>query len=149
MNSVQSDERPRIVVGVDGFEPSTAALRWAIHQAKLTGAVVEAVTAWHTPAGTGLVSPGDMPDYQDAARADLCEAITEVCAVGPDVQVCPRVVEGRAGQVLVDAAEEAELLVIGSRGHGGLTGASLGSVGQFCVHHAPCPVVIMRGKHEG
>jgi hypothetical protein len=57
MNSVQSDERPRIVVGVDGFEPSTAALRWAIHQAKLTGAVVEAVTAWHTPAGTGLVPP--------------------------------------------------------------------------------------------
>jgi Universal stress protein family len=107
MNSEQGDERPRIVVGVDGFEPSTAALRWAIHQAKLTGAVVEAVTAWHIPAGTGLVPPADMPDYQDDARAVLCEAITEMAAVDPDVQVCPRVVEGRAGQVLVGAAEGA------------------------------------------
>jgi nucleotide-binding universal stress UspA family protein len=50
--------------------------------------------------------------------------------------------------VLVDAAEGAELLVVGSRGHGGLAEALLGSVGQYCVHHAPCPVVIMRGKHQ-
>jgi nucleotide-binding universal stress UspA family protein len=149
MNSGQSDERPRIVVGVDGFEPSRAALRWAIRQAKLTGAVVEAVTAWHIPPGTGWIPPADMPDYQDDARDVLCEAITEMCAIEPDVQVCPRVVEGRAEQVLMDAAEGAELLVVGSRGHGGLAEALLGSVGQFCVHHAPCPVVIMRGKHQG
>jgi len=149
MNSEQDDERPRIVVGVDGFEPSTPALLWAIHQAKLTGAVVEAVTAWHIPAGTGLVPPADMPDYQDDARAVLCEAITEMAAIDPDVQVCPRVVEGRAGQVLVHAAEGADLLVVGSRGHSGFAEALLGSVGQFCVHHAPCPVVIMRGKHQG
>jgi len=56
-------------------------------------------------------------------------------------------VEGRAAQVLVDAAEGAELLVVGCRGHGGLAEALLGSVGQYCVHHASCPVVIMRGKH--
>ena len=56
---------PRIVVGVDGFESSKAALRWAIHQAKLTGAVVEAVTAWQVPPGSGLVPVADMPDYQD------------------------------------------------------------------------------------
>lgn len=146
MNSGQSDEFPRIVVGVDDSESSSAALRWAIHQAKLTGAVVEAVTAWHVPAGTGLVPPADMPDYEDDARTVLCEAITEMCAVEPEVQVCPRVVEGRAGQVLVDAAEGAELLVVGSRGHRAFAEALLGSVGQFCVHHAPCPVVIMRGK---
>jgi nucleotide-binding universal stress UspA family protein len=58
----------RIVVGVDGFESSAAALRWAIHQAKLTGAVVEAVTAWHIPPSSGLVAATDMPDYQDDAR---------------------------------------------------------------------------------
>ena len=51
----------RIVVGVDGFESSAAALRWAIHQAKLTGAVVEAVTAWHIPPSSGLVAATDMP----------------------------------------------------------------------------------------
>jgi nucleotide-binding universal stress UspA family protein len=149
MNSRQGDEERRIVVGVDGFESSKAALRWAIRQAKLTGAVVEAVTAWHVPAGTGWMSAADMPDYQEDARTVLCEAITEMCTVDPDVQVCPRVVEGRAGQVLVDAAEGADLLVVGSQGHGGLAEVLLGSVGQYCVHHAPCPVVIMRGKHEG
>ena len=146
MSSGHGDERPRIVVGVDGFEPSRAALRWAIRQAKLTGAVVEAVTTWQVPAGTGWVAPTDMPDYQDDARSVLTEAITEMRAVDPGVEVHPYVVEGPAGPVLVDAAGGAELLVLGNRGHGALTEALLGSVGQFCVHHAPCPVVIMRGK---
>ena len=140
---------PRIVVGVDGFESSEAALRWAIHQAKLTGAVVEAVTAWQVPAGTGLVPIADMPDYQDDARTVLAEAITEMCTTDPEVEIRPHVVAGRAGPVLVDAADGADLLVVGCRGHGGLAEAPLGSVGQFCVHHAPCPVVIMRGKQEG
>lgn len=139
-------EPARIVVGVDGFESSKAALRWAIHQAKLTGGVVEAVTAWQVPAGTGLVPPADMPDYQDDARMVLTEAITEMCMVDPDVEVRPRVVQGRAAQVLVDAAEGADLLVVGCRGHGGLAGTLLGSVGQYCVRHAPCPVVVIRGK---
>ena len=145
---MNSAERPRIVVGVDGFESSKAALRWAIHQAKLTGAVVEAVTAWQIPVGTGLVPTADMPDYQDDARTVLAEAITEMCTTDTEVEIRPQVVHGRAAQVLVDEAEGAELLVVGCRGHGGLAEALLGSVGQFCVHHAPCPVVIMRGKHE-
>lgn len=146
--NTRPEERPRIVVGVDGFESSRAALRWAIHQAKLTGAVVEAVTAWHIPAGTGLMATADMPDYQDDARTVLAEAITEMCTADTEVEVRPRVVAGRAAQVLVDAAEGAELLVVGCRGHGGLAEALLGSVGQYCVHHAPCPVVIMRGKQQ-
>jgi nucleotide-binding universal stress UspA family protein len=141
-----TDEVRRIVVGVDGFEPSTAALRWAIHQARLTGAVVEAVTAWQIPAGAGLVPPADMPDYASDAQMVLTEAITETGTVDPEVEIRPYVVEGRAAQVLVDAAEGADLLVVGNRGHGGLAEALLGSVGQYCVRHAPCPVVIMRGK---
>jgi nucleotide-binding universal stress UspA family protein len=146
MNSGHAPERPRIVVGVDGFEPSMAALRWAIHQARLAGAVVEAVTAWHIPVGTGYLQAADMPDYQEDAFDVLAEAIAQMYVIDPDVEVCPRVVEGPAGQVLVDAAEGADLLVVGCRGHGGLIGAVLGSVSQFCAHHAPCPVVIMRGK---
>jgi nucleotide-binding universal stress UspA family protein len=148
MNSGADNDRPRIVVGVDGFESSKAALRWAIHQAKLTGAVVEAVTAWHVPAGTGVVPIADMPDYREDAQSVLGEAIAEMCTTDTEVEVCPRVLVGRAAQVLVEEAEGAELLVLGSRGHGGLAEALLGSVGQFCVHHAPCPVVIMRGKQQ-
>jgi nucleotide-binding universal stress UspA family protein len=138
----------RIAVGVDGFESSTSALRWAIHQAKLTGAVVDAVTAWQVPPGSGLISVSDLPDYQDDARIVLTEAITEMFMVDTEVEVRPHVTEGRAGPVLVAAAGGADLLVVGCRGHGGLAEALLGSVGQYCVHHAPCPVVIMRGKHE-
>ncbi len=149
MKSRNSSDQPRLVVGVDGFESSKAALRWAIHQAKLTGAVVEAITAWQLPVGTGWVPTTEIPDYQADAAAVLGEAMTEMCAVDPDVQVCPRVVEGRAGQVLAEAAEGADLLVVGTRGHGGLAEALLGSVGQYCVHHAPCPVLIIRGKYEG
>jgi nucleotide-binding universal stress UspA family protein len=139
---------PRIVVGVDGYESSQAALRWAIHQAKLTGAVVEAVTAWHFPVGAGPAPIADLPDYADDARIVLTEAIAEMCMIDPEVEIRPRVVEGRAGRVLVDAAEGADLLVVGCRGHGGLAGTLLGSVGQYCAHHASCPVVILRGKHE-
>jgi nucleotide-binding universal stress UspA family protein len=149
MKRKQSDEHDRrIVVGVDGFESSKAALRWAIHQAKLTGAEVEAITVWHVPVGAGWVPVPDMPDYQDDAFAILSEAMAEMSAVDPDVQVCPRVVEGRAEQVLVDAADGADLLVVGSRGHRGLAEALLGSVGQYCANNASCPVVIMRGKRE-
>ena len=88
-----------------------------------------------------------MPDYQDDARMILTEAITETCMIDADVEVRPRVVEGRAAQVLVDASEGADLLVVGNRGHGGLAEALLGSVGQYCVRHASCPVVIVRGKY--
>jgi nucleotide-binding universal stress UspA family protein len=133
---------------VDGFESSKAALRWAIRQAKLTGAVVEAITAWHVPVGTGWIPAADMPDYQEDAFAVLAEAVDEMAAVNPEVQIYPRVAEGRAGQILVDAADGADLLVVGSVGHGGLAGTLLGSVGQYCAHNAACPVVIMRGKHE-
>ncbi|MGD0245046.1 MAG: universal stress protein [Streptosporangiaceae bacterium] len=139
---------PRIVVGVDGFESSTAALRWAIHQAKLTGAVVDAVTAWQVPPGSGLIPVTDLPDYQDDARIVLTQAITEMCMVDAEVEVRPHITEGRAGPVLVAAAEGADLLVMGCRGHSGLAEALLGSVGQYCVRHASCPVVTMRGKHE-
>jgi nucleotide-binding universal stress UspA family protein len=149
MKNRQGDERRRIVVGVDGFESSKAALRWAIRQAKLTGAAVEAVIAWHVPVGTGWIPTADMPDYQEDAFTVLAEAITEMCTVDPDVQVCPRVLEGRAGQVLVEAADGADLLVVGSEGHRGLAEALLGSVGQYCANNASCPVVIMRGKREG
>jgi nucleotide-binding universal stress UspA family protein len=149
MRNRQGDEQRRIVVGVDGFESSKAALRWAIRQAKLTGAVVEAVIAWHVPVGTGWIPASDVPDYQEDAFTVLAEAITEMCTVDPDVQVCPRVLEGRAGEVLVEAADGADLLVVGSEGHRGLAEALLGSVGQYCANNASCPVVIMRGKREG
>jgi nucleotide-binding universal stress UspA family protein len=142
---------PRIVAGVDGSDSSLSALRWAIRQARLTGAPVDAVAAWHYPAaggGFGYVpmSTGDNFDFQEITRKVLADAIGSTVDPGSDVRVRGHVVEGNAAQVLIDASAGADLLVLGSRGHGGFTEALLGSVSQHCVHHARCPVLIIRGQ---
>jgi nucleotide-binding universal stress UspA family protein len=147
---------PTIVAGVDGSPSSVTALRWAIRQAGLTGAAVDAVIAWHYPVvaagGYGLapmVTSGAF-DFKGNAKKVLADAIS--AAAGPDggAPVRPLVVEGNPAQVLLNASDGADLLVVGSRGHGGFTEALLGSVSQHCVHHAHCPVVVIRGKeHDG
>lgn len=148
MSEQQRTSAARIVVGVDGSEPSKAALRWAARQAALTGGVVEAVTAWQYPQWYG---PGPMAadfDFADNASRVLTRAIDE--ALGPDrpAGIRPRVVCGHPAGVLLDAGRGAELLVVGSRGHGGFTGALLGSVSQHLVQHATCPVVVVRGAAD-
>jgi len=143
----------RIVVGVDGSPSSSAALAWAVRQAALTGAAVEAVSAWHAPAMSGAApfGPGVLNDwdYGEWAASALAHAIEQTVDPAGPVRVSATVREGNAAQVLLEAANGAELLVVGSRGHGGLAEALLGSVGQACVHHAPCPVVIVRGPNAG
>jgi len=135
-----------VVVGVDGSESSKAALGWAIRQARLTGAAVDAVIAWQYP--MAYTYPIPMPPETTAkelARRVLDQAIYEVGEQVPEhAEITPKVVEGHPARVLVDAAEDADLLVVGSRGHGGFVGALLGSTGQHCVHHATCPVVVIR-----
>ncbi len=140
-------ERARvIVVGVDGSGSSKAALRWAIRQAKLTGAAVQAVTAWRFPVGYGMatIDGGGVIDFETSAKQILTEALAEVSGLDPEVPVRPLVIEGHAAEVLLKAARGAELLVVGSRGHGGFTSALLGSVSMYCVLHAHCPVLVVR-----
>ncbi len=137
----------RIVVGIDGSPSSQSALAWALGQAELTGAAVHAVIAWDFPAfyswEGGAVPPDDL---ERTARETLAEAVEAVVAArGSSVHVVQEVVHGHAATVLMDAAKEADLLVLGSRGHGGFVGALLGSISQRCSHHAACPVVIVRG----
>ena len=141
----------RIVVGVDGSESSKAALRWAITQAELTGGSVEAVTAWHYPSTYGLAPVGfdGGPDFESDAKRVLTEALAEVSGLAPRVRVDPLVAEGHAAAVLLEAARGADLLVLGSRGHGGFTSALVGSVSLYCVLHAHCPVLVLRDGHEG
>ncbi|MEV5005949.1 universal stress protein [Streptomyces sp. NPDC093064] len=135
----------RIVVGVDGSEPSKAALRWAARQAALTGAVIEAVTAWEYPLWYGTSPMAAGFDFADNAAKILSQALDET--FGPDrpVEIRSRVERGHPAAVLLEASREAELLVVGNRGHGGFTEALLGSVGQHLVQHAACPVVVIRG----
>jgi nucleotide-binding universal stress UspA family protein len=135
----------RIAVGVDGSPASLGALEWAVRQASLTGAVVEAVTAWHIPAtyGTGGYGAPAQTDWQETARVIQDLAVKE--ALGDEAtSMVRRVAEGHPVSVLLDAAADADLLVVGSRGHGGFTGMLLGSVSEHVVAHAPCAVVVVK-----
>lgn len=144
---------PRIVAGVDGSPSSLAALQWAVRQAGLTGGSVQAVIAWQFPAAVGgyawaPVAVLESTDYEEIAQKVVADAIAAVDPAGRDVPISTRVREGNAAQVLIDAAADADLLVVGSRGHGGFAGALLGSVSQHCVHHAPCPVAVIRYRKK-
>jgi nucleotide-binding universal stress UspA family protein len=146
--STPRTQTPRIVVGVDGSVPSIDALRWAIRQAELTGGTLDAVMAWQYPVaigGLGWVPAAGMGDVDYAALAAqaLTEAIDKV-EIPDQVHLRQVVVEGNATQVLLDSAKDADLLVVGNRGHGGFTDALIGSVSIRCVHHAHCPVVVVR-----
>ena len=145
MTQPSSRQEARIVVGVDGSASSKAALGWAIRQAKLTGAVVDAVIAWHYPGSYGYpVAVGDDADYSELAAKVVTDTIVEVSGPAGPVEIRPKVVEGNPAAVLLAASNGADLLVVGSRGHGGFVEALLGSVSQHCVHHATCPVVVLR-----
>jgi nucleotide-binding universal stress UspA family protein len=150
----QTDERvPRIVVGVDGSPAAQAALRWAVEEAEYTGAAVDAVIAWQYPVGFGSYgwassAIADDTDYREVAEKALADTISNAVDPAKTVRVRPKVVQGNASEVLLDAAAGARLLVVGSRGHGGFAAALLGSVSQHCVYHAPCPVVVLRGERH-
>lgn len=150
MSATKTEKAPRIVVGVDGSASSLAALRWAVHQAELTGGTVDAIVAWQMPSsmtgfGFAPVAVADGSEMEQTAQRALDHAVRQV--VGPEGGPVVRrlVVEGFPAPVLLGASAGADLLVLGSRGRGGFSGALLGSVGQHCVRHARCPVVIIRG----
>jgi nucleotide-binding universal stress UspA family protein len=133
----------RIVVGVDGSPASVSALEWADRQASLTGAVVEAVTAWRFPMTYGGFPVDAGADWPANAQAAQDTAVKE--ALGDEATaLVRRVAEGHPVRVLLDAAADAELLVVGSRGHGGFAGMLLGSVSEHVVAHAPCAVVVVK-----
>lgn len=138
-----------IVVGIDGSVGSTEALKFAIAEARLRKAKLKAVTAWtltYVAAPIGMMAPIDealIPELQNNAAAVLDKALADALGPEPDVEIEKAVLEGTPAQVLVDAAQGADLLVVGTRGHGGFTGLLLGSVSQQAAHHAPCPIVIV------
>ena len=133
---------PVIVVGVDGSECSAAAVQWAASYATMTGGSLLLVTAWHLPAAYGVPIGYDGFDPEEDARK-----VVEAAAASLDLpsgRVTAKVAPGPAGDVLIRNAEHAALLVVGSRGHGTLAAALLGSTSSYLVHHATCPVVVVR-----
>ena len=144
----QAQDR-RIVVGIDNSAGSAEALRWALAYARQTGGSVEAVTAWQVPAMYAYAYGWTPTGIDDAgiiryAEKSLNETVAQVLSAEDNtVAVTTRVIDGPAAQVLLTAGKGAELLVLGSRGHGAFAGMLLGSVSQHCVQHAACPTVVI------
>ncbi len=142
--------RPRVVVGIDGSPSSIAAAGWAARQAELTGAVLEGVMAWELPTsyGMSLPVPSDWdPDHDTEVLLE--NSLEPVRNAHPDVEIQAAVVEGHPSMILEKASNGADLLVVGSRGHGEFTGMLLGSVSEHCVVHANCPVLVLRDPSDG
>jgi nucleotide-binding universal stress UspA family protein len=144
-----------IVVGIDGSNSSKHALRWGLDEARLRDARVVAVHAWEPPVVAPDVTPTPPPDLasvvselHEGALRLVTAVVEDVVGHDPAVSVEAIAAEGPAASALIDAAQEADLLVLGSRGLGGFAGLLLGSVSQQCVQHAPCPVVIHRTRHQ-
>jgi nucleotide-binding universal stress UspA family protein len=138
----------RIVVGTDGSEGSRAALRWAGAEARLRGATLDVVLAWEYP--TSMVYPSHgtftppQTDMEGAAIATVQKVLAdEGIASGDGIELRESIVHDAPAPALLHASQDADLLVVGSRGQGAFVGMLLGSVSQHCVTHATCPVVVV------
>ena len=138
---------PRIVVGVDGSDASTAALDWAVTEARLRGAQLDVVHAWHvTYAGAGAyVSAVDPTLFEEPAQTALDGIVSTIDQTGLDHPVRPRLLSGSPASAILGAASDADLVVMGTRGLGGFAGLLVGAATTQVVHHADCPVVVIRG----
>ena len=141
-----------IVVGVDQSTGAKAALRFALEEARLRQATLRAVHAWQFGyiGATGLEGwlpavGGELDDFRRGAEAALEQTLKEVGADTEAVPIDRRVEQGAAATILIEESQGADLLVVGSRGHGGFAQLLLGSVSQQCAQHASCPVVVVRG----
>ena len=144
-----------VVVGVDGSDESKEALKWAAQQARLSGAKLRVVHAWSVPAlampsmslePASFPSTDDIDAFKESAQRALDEETAAIVPEGSGIEVEKVLVQEFPAQALVQESANAELLVVGSRGHGGFKGMLLGSGSQHCVHHAKCPVVIVRSR---
>jgi nucleotide-binding universal stress UspA family protein len=142
-----------IVVGVDGSESSRRALRFALDEARLRDSAVRVVGVWHVPVaayGGAMVAPDPalVRELEPQMARVLERALEEAgdAAAGLEVETVVR--EGAPVGMLLEQAQDADLLVVGSRGLGGFRGLLLGSVSQQCAHHSPCPVVIVPHGQE-
>ena len=134
----------RFVVGVDGSDGSARALDWAIAEADRSPASLELVTAWTFPMALGYIFAKTPAEVRQQVQQIADMSVSHVAAIAPEVGVMSILREAEAGPALVELSTGADLLVVGSRGHGGLREMLLGSVGTYCARHAHCPIVIVR-----
>jgi nucleotide-binding universal stress UspA family protein len=143
----------RLVVGIDGSQGSKKALDWAAEEARLRDAILDVVYVYRPPEYyPAIPTYGYLPpteevekEFRKHAEGVMDEAVRDLDGVKIERCVIPG---HRIAATLADHSRDADLLVVGSRGHGGFTGLLLGSTSQQCVHHAPCPVVVVPGRQH-
>lgn len=153
MATTQIHSAPRpVVVGIDGSDSSLDALRTAQRMAVALGAPLRVVAAWrYRAAGFGLPPIGLVPvildpSPKDEARAVMNRSLRAVFGDEAPAGVQTAIIEGSAAETLIDESRSADLLVVGSRGHGGFAGLLLGSVSAACAEHAHSSVLIVHGS---
>jgi nucleotide-binding universal stress UspA family protein len=143
---VRSTHR-RILVGTDGSPGADAAIGFAFEEASLRDCELTVVHAWEPPPSVGIrdlrLRPADTTTIDQTGARILGESLASWEAKYPEVPVRRVVLHSAPAKALVAESARAELLVVGSRGHGGFTGLLLGSTGQAVLHHAACPVAIV------
>jgi nucleotide-binding universal stress UspA family protein len=139
-----------VVVGVDGSDGGKAALDFAVEEAALRGARLMIVTVWEIPPAVVAGLAADSGFFEQSreeghrhAEAIAAEAVARAAVLQPSVVCETRIVEGQEAKILLEESDDAVLLVVGSRGHGGFTGLLLGSVSQQVMGHARCPVTVV------
>ncbi|OUD00024.1 universal stress protein [Streptosporangium minutum] len=132
-----------VVVGIDGSPAGAAAIEFAFAEASLRGAALRAVHAWSRPvAGCGPFALESAQETAGGERRLLAEALAGWSDRHPDVKVTEQVEHMHPVEALKNASANADLLVVGSRGRGGLAGLLLGSVSHALLHHAACPLIV-------
>lgn len=135
----------RIVVGIDGSTSSLEALRWAGRQAELTHSILDVVMTWDWPPTYGWAAPFPTEyDPEESVRKALDDAVADLRETYSSLDITAQVLHGHPAPLLVAASHGADLLVVGSRGHGEFTGMLIGSVSEFCATNAHCPVLVHR-----
>ncbi|MFJ1976986.1 universal stress protein [Streptomyces albogriseolus] len=146
------DEKGPVVVGVDGSAAGERAIAFAFAEASLRGAPLRAIHAWtlwnappselHEGADTYVAMPEGVAEAEERL---VSEALAGCRERYPGVSVESRALRGQTREALIEASRSARLLVVGARGRGGFAGLMLGSVSQAVLHHAHCPVAVVRG----
>lgn len=137
-----------VLVGHDGSKCAQGALIWAAAIAGLAGLELHVVRAWNLTSAPRPATwePGSVPpmsDFEQAVRNELDTHVARA-SLDPSVQVSTHALHRSPAAGLIETGKGADLLVVGARGHGGFSGLLLGSVSDQCVHHAPCPVTVVR-----
>jgi nucleotide-binding universal stress UspA family protein len=145
MSTQQAAKAGRIIVGIDGSLASIGAMRWAARQASLTDSILDVVMTWDWPPSHGWAMPFPSGyDPEESVRKALDEAVTELRTSYPAIDITARVVHEHPAPLLVEESKGADVLVLGSRGHGEFAGMLIGSVSEFCATNAHCPVLVHR-----